>query len=231
MDAVWSDDFHHAIHALLTRESTGYYQDFDDPKLLTRALNEGYAFQGEHFKFWKDRRGTSAAGIPLPTNIICIQNHDQVGNRAKGERLSALVPRGAQKMMTAVLLLAPHTPLIFQGEEYAETFERSRLTWANEDRHHAMFHWYKKLLRIRREIVLKSERTCRAEWIDDRTLKMQVPAENPKLLLAAALECELRFDPGADWELLAESDEDRFAVRIWRRAVARKGTKTTHTAE
>ena len=260
VDAVWSDDFHHALHVLLTREFAGYYQDFDDPKLLLRALNEGFAFQGEHFKFWKERRGTPAAGIPLPTNIICIQNHDQIGNRAKGERLSALVPRGAHKMMASLLLLAPHTPLIFQGEEYGEenpfqfftdygdpvlqkavsegrrsefkdfdfsevpdpqdieTFERSRQTWATEDRHIEMLNWYKKLLSIRREIVLQSDRTCHAEWIYDRTLNLQVPAENPKLLLSAAMGCELRFEPGADWELLADSNEDDFGVKIWRRA-------------
>jgi maltooligosyltrehalose trehalohydrolase len=259
VDAVWSDDFHHAIHVLLTRESSGYYQDFGDPNLLTRALTDGYAFQGEHFRYWKDRRGTSAEGIPLPTNIICIQNHDQIGNRAKGERLSALIPRGAHKMLAAILLLAPHTPLLFQGEEYGEenpfqfftdygdpvlqkavsegrrsefkdfdfsevpcpqeteTFERSRLTWANQDRHRSMLAWYKKLLSIRREIVVKSDRTCRAEWIDKRKLKMQVPANDPKLLLVAAFDDELRLDPGSEWELLAESSENNFSVRIWSR--------------
>jgi maltooligosyltrehalose trehalohydrolase len=260
VDAVWSDDFHHAVHVLLTRESFGYYQDFSDPKLLTRALSDGYAFQGEHFRYWKDRRGTSAEGIPLPTNIICIQNHDQIGNRAKGERLSALIPRGAHKMLAAILLLAPHTPLLFQGEEYGEenpfqfftdygdphlqkavsegrrsefkdfdfsevpdpqdreTFERSRLTWATEDRHHSMLAWYKNLLRIRHEFVSKSKRTCRAEWIDQRTLKMQVPADDPKLLVAASFAGELRFDPGSEWEPLADSNENNFSVRIWHRA-------------
>ena len=256
-DAVWSDDFHHAIHVLLTHESAGYYQDFDDPKLLTRALNEGYAFQGEHFKFWQNKRGTPAVGVPLPANIICIQNHDQIGNRARGERLSCLVPRGAQKMTAAVLLLAPHTPLLFQGQEYGEenpfqfftdfgdpvlqkavcdgrrtefkdfdftqipdpqdpaTFERSRLQWSQDPPHLDMLDWYKKLLRIRREIVVNSPRTCRAEWIDDRTLKMQVPAENPRLLLSAGLGCELRYLPGAGWELLMESNEDDYCMRIW----------------
>jgi maltooligosyltrehalose trehalohydrolase len=260
VDAVWSDDFHHAIHVLLTSESSGYYQDFGDPKLLTRALSEGYAFQGEHFKFWKDNRGTPATDVPLPANIICIQNHDQIGNRAKGERLSALVPGGAQKMMAAILLLAPHTPLLFQGQEYGEenpfqfftdyedpvlqkavsegrrsefkdfdfsevpdpqhpeTFQRSCLTWANDGRHRDMLEWYRKLLRIRRDIVLESDRTCRAEWIDDRTLKMQVPAENPRLLISAGLGCELRYIPGAGWEPLAECSEDDYCIRIWQRA-------------
>ncbi|HUO61815.1 MAG TPA: malto-oligosyltrehalose trehalohydrolase [Candidatus Acidoferrales bacterium] len=120
VDAVWSDDFHHVVHALLTGENLGYYQDFHDPRLLVRALNEGWAFQGEMFNFWRDIRGTSPVGIPLPANVICIQNHDQVGNRALGERLTSLVPFGARKAATALLLLAPHTPLLFMGQEYDE---------------------------------------------------------------------------------------------------------------
>jgi maltooligosyltrehalose trehalohydrolase len=120
-DGVWSDDFHHAIHTLLTGENKGYYQDFaGHPGLLVRALNEGFAFQGEAFKFWNHARGTSAKGVALPANIICIQNHDQVGNRARGERLTQLTSRGGRKWAAALLLLAPHTPLIFMGQEFDE---------------------------------------------------------------------------------------------------------------
>ena len=121
LDAVWSDDFHHAVHAFFTGERQGYYQDFGDPQQIARALREGYVFQGEHFRFWNAPRGTSAIHVPLPANVICIQNHDQVGNRAKGERLTVLFPRGARKVAAALLLLAPHTPLIFMGQEYDET--------------------------------------------------------------------------------------------------------------
>ncbi len=121
LDAVWSDDFHHAVHAFFTGEREGYYQDFGDPNDIVRALNDGYVFQGEYFRFWHAARGTSAKDVPLPTNVICLQNHDQVGNRAKGERLSTLIPRGARKLAAAFLLLAPHTPLLFMGEEYDET--------------------------------------------------------------------------------------------------------------
>ncbi len=121
LDAAWSDDFHHALHTVLTREDKGYYQDFGRKEQIVRALNEGFVFQGEHFKFWNAPRGAPPEGIPLPTHVICIQNHDQVGNRAKGERLDALVPRGACKLAAALLLLAPHTPLLFMGQEYGET--------------------------------------------------------------------------------------------------------------
>jgi len=90
LDAVWSDDFHHAIHAFFTGERQGYYQDFGDPEQIARALRDGYVFQGENFTFWNKPRGTSAREVPLPANVICIQNHDQIGNRAKGERLTVL---------------------------------------------------------------------------------------------------------------------------------------------
>ena len=121
LDAVWSDDFHHAIHAFFTGESTGYYQDFGRPEQIVRALNEGFVFQGEPFRFWDGRpRGTSSRDVPAPAHVICIQNHDQVGNRAAGERLTVLVPRGVRMLAAALLLLAPQTPLIFMGQEYDE---------------------------------------------------------------------------------------------------------------
>jgi maltooligosyltrehalose trehalohydrolase len=122
VDAVWSDDFHHAVHAYLTGEREGYYQDFGRKEQIVRALNDGFVFQGEPFKFWRgNKRGTSSADIPLPAHVLCTQNHDQVGNRACGERLEALVPRGACKLAAALLLLAPETPLLFMGQEYGET--------------------------------------------------------------------------------------------------------------
>ena len=121
-DAAWSDDFHHAIHCLLTGEHLGYYRDFTNPDLLPRVLSEPYAFQGEPFQFWQGRpRGAPPNGVPLPSQVICIQNHDQIGNRAFGERLTALIPAGARKLAAALLLLAPHTPLLFMGQEYDET--------------------------------------------------------------------------------------------------------------
>lgn len=120
LDAMWSDDFHHAVHTVFTGERAGYYQDFGGVTQIAKALREGYVFQGEHFKFWGVPRGTPSDGVPLPANVICIQNHDQIGNRAQGERLSALASLAQQKAAAALLLLAPHTPLLFMGEEYGE---------------------------------------------------------------------------------------------------------------
>ena len=121
LHAVWSDDFHHAVHAFFTGERKGYYQDFGKPQQMVRALNEGFVFQGEPFRFWNGRpRGTGSKGMPAPGHVICIQNHDQVGNRAQGERLTALVPKGVRMLAAALLLLAPETPLLFMGQEFDE---------------------------------------------------------------------------------------------------------------
>ena len=121
LQAVWSDDFHHALHALFTGERKGYYQDFGQPEQIVRALNQGFVFQGEPFQFWEGRRrGSSSRHMPAPAHVICIQNHDQVGNRAQGERLTTLIPGGARRLAAALLLLAPHTPLLFMGQEYDE---------------------------------------------------------------------------------------------------------------
>src|SRR5262249_25423654 len=121
LDALWSDDFHHAVHAFFTGERQGYYQDFGRPEQIAIALSQGFVFQGQPSQFWNGKpRGTSPIDLPLPVHVICIQNHDQVGNRANGDRLTALIPRGARFLAAALLLLAPETPLIFMGQEYDE---------------------------------------------------------------------------------------------------------------
>lgn len=121
LDALWSDDFHHAVHAFFTGERQGYYQDFGRPEQIVRALNEGFVFQGEPSKYWNGApRGTPARDLPAPAHVICMQNHDQVGNRPGGERWTALMPRGARMLSAALLLLSPYTPLLFMGEEFDE---------------------------------------------------------------------------------------------------------------
>jgi maltooligosyltrehalose trehalohydrolase len=120
LDAVWSDDFHHSVHTVLTGEREGYYQDFGAREQIVKGLNHGFIFQGEHFKFWGEPRGRPPEHMTAPQHVICIQNHDQIGNRANGERIDALVRRGAHKFAAAQLLLSPYTPLLFMGEEYGE---------------------------------------------------------------------------------------------------------------
>lgn len=121
LDAVWSDDFHHALHQRLTGETVGYYGDFVGEPYLPRALTDGFAFQGEASKHWRRRRGTPSADLGAERFVISVQNHDQVGNRPQGERLGALLPLEAVKLAAGLMLAAPAVPLLFMGEEYGET--------------------------------------------------------------------------------------------------------------
>jgi maltooligosyltrehalose trehalohydrolase len=121
-DAQWNDDAHHAFHVLTTGERDGYYRDYADApaKHLARALAEGFAYQGEPSPHRGGApRGEPSAGLSTTAFVDFLQNHDQIGNRAFGERISALAPRAALDAATAVLLLAPAIPLLFMGEEWA----------------------------------------------------------------------------------------------------------------
>jgi malto-oligosyltrehalose trehalohydrolase len=121
-DAQWSDDFHHCLHVLLTGERDGYYADYAEraPELLARCLAEGFAYQGEHSQFRGRPRGEKSTQLPPTAFVTFLQNHDQVGNRAYGERLATLVTdEAALRAATAILLLAPSPPLLFMGEEWA----------------------------------------------------------------------------------------------------------------
>ena len=118
--AQWNDDIHHALHVLATGERAGYYADYPDPiSALARCLTEGFAYQGEYSLYRGRLRGEPSAGLPLTAFVSFLQNHDQVGNRAFGERLTALAPPAAVRAATALLLLAPAPPLLFMGQEWA----------------------------------------------------------------------------------------------------------------
>ena len=122
--AEWNDDLHNVAHPLATGETEGYYRDFAEEHWgkFARALAEGFAYQGEP----SPHAGGAPRGVPCghlpPTAFVdFLQNHDQIGNRAFGERLITLAPRATVKALTAILLLSPHIPLLFMGEEWAET--------------------------------------------------------------------------------------------------------------
>lgn len=121
LDALWNDDFHHALHVLLTGERGGYYADHGSVEHLARAMRDGFAYAGEHSAFRKRRHGRSSAHLPAGAMIVFAQNHDQVGNRLLGERLSALCGFEKAKLAAAVTLLSPYVPLLFMGEEYFES--------------------------------------------------------------------------------------------------------------
>jgi maltooligosyltrehalose trehalohydrolase len=120
-NAQWGDDFHNALHVLLTGETEGYYSAFADQPLahLARSLAEGFAFQGETFSLHDAPRGEPSSHLPPDATVFFAQNHDQVGNRALGERLTKLVSPARLKQAMALTLLSPHIPMLFMGEEAA----------------------------------------------------------------------------------------------------------------
>ena len=133
-DAQWTDDVHHCLHVLLTNESEGYYEDFDNPiHRLARCMAEGFAYQGEVSKHSGEPRGEPSSHLPTTAFVICLQNHDQIGNRAMGERLTQLAEPRALRAATVLLLLSPFVPMIFMGEEVASTTPFLFFTSHNEE--------------------------------------------------------------------------------------------------
>jgi 1,4-alpha-glucan branching enzyme/maltooligosyltrehalose trehalohydrolase len=120
--AQWNDDLHHALHVLCTGETSGYYQDYagDPVRHLGRCLAEGFAYQGEPSP-WREGapRGEPSAHLPAPAFVAFLQCHDQVGNRALGQRIADLAPEPAVRAAVALCLLAPSVPMVFMGEEFA----------------------------------------------------------------------------------------------------------------
>jgi maltooligosyltrehalose trehalohydrolase len=121
LDAQWNDDFHHALHTLLTGEKSGYYQDFGRLQDLVKAYREGFVYSGQHSPYRARRHGNSSSEIQAHRFVVFAQNHDQVGNRMRGERLSQLISLEGLKLAAGAVLLSPFIPLIFMGEEYAES--------------------------------------------------------------------------------------------------------------
>jgi maltooligosyltrehalose trehalohydrolase len=121
LDAQWSDDFHHSLHVRLTGETLDYHQDFVDHQSLVTAYRQRFVYDWKYSRFRRRHHGSDARDCPSHQFVVCAQNHDQVGNRLLGERLSQLLPFEALKVTASVLLLSPYLPLLFMGEEYGET--------------------------------------------------------------------------------------------------------------
>ncbi|MEU6038691.1 malto-oligosyltrehalose trehalohydrolase [Actinomadura sp. NPDC047616] len=123
LDAQWSDDYHHAMHAALTGERQGYYCDFGSLDALAKALTKVFVHDGTWSTYRERRHGRPVDVLRTPADrFVCfLQNHDQVGNRASGDRLTASLPPGLLKVGAALLLLAPFTPMLFMGEEWGAT--------------------------------------------------------------------------------------------------------------
>ncbi len=120
-DATWVDDFHHAVHTTASHEHSGYYADYDGTLTqLARTIERGWLFEGQPSEhLGNGKRGTPSDGLPAWSFVYCIQNHDQVGNRAFGRRFSHLVGAGFDRPWAALLLLLPYTPMLFMGQEFA----------------------------------------------------------------------------------------------------------------
>lgn len=120
-DAQWTDDFHHSLHTLLTREKRGYYESFGSIEHLAKAYTSGFVYSGQYSPYRQQRYGNSSLDVPARRFVVFAQNHDQVGNRAQGDRLSTIVNFEKLKLAAGAVLLSPFIPLLFMGEEYAET--------------------------------------------------------------------------------------------------------------
>jgi maltooligosyltrehalose trehalohydrolase len=263
LDAVWSDDFHHAVHGKLTGERGGYYADFAEGRGLARAVAEGFAYQGEPSEYFGRLRGTPSADLGGQRFVVCLQNHDQVGNRAQGDRLSTIVSFPAAKLAAALLFATPALPLLFMGEEYGETspfqfftsyldptlveavrrgraaefarfgwegkipdpsepatFLRSRLSHplAGAPRHRELRDYYRQWLNLRRSHpalgALGKERTrCELDASGSvLTLSRQGPAAAGVRLVANLTGNPQPFTPpSADWRVLIDSEDPRYA--------------------
>ena len=152
LDAHWADDFHHAVHRFFTGESDGYYADFRGLADLAKALRDGYVYQGQYSPYRRRRHGRAPAGVAAHQLVVCAQNHDQIGNRAQGERLSMMLGVAELKAIAALTVLSPFVPLLFQGEEWGastpflyftdhEDAELGRLVAEGRSKEFSDFHW------------------------------------------------------------------------------------------
>ena len=120
MTGVWADDFHHAVRRHLAGDHEAWFADFrGSTDEIAAAVRDGWVFTGQHASHYDGPRGTSPAGVPVEASVICLQNHDQVGNRAHGDRLHHQVGEAAWLAATTLLLMAPETPMLFMGQEWA----------------------------------------------------------------------------------------------------------------
>lgn len=120
LDAQWADEFHHALHSALTGERQGYYEDFGEVSHLAASFEHAYVYTGQYSVHRKRNFGRLPSGNPFHQFVVFAQNHDQVGNRMRGERLSSLLCFEALKLAAAAVILSPFIPLLFMGEEYGE---------------------------------------------------------------------------------------------------------------
>jgi len=222
IDAQWNDDFHHALHAVLTGERAGYYEDFGSLSDLAAALQHAFVYARRLSDHRARRHGRTPRDLPGWRFIVAAQNHDQVGNRAAGERLNHLVTTGRARIAAAVLLTAPFVPMLFQGEEWAASApfqyftahvdpELARLVSEGRRQEFATFGWLPTLVPDPQapetfsasrldwdELGLPEHREC-LEWY--RAL-IALRRRTPALLDGAYERCAVSWDDHAQWILI-----------------------------
>ena len=273
LDALWNDDLHHSAVVALTGHNPAYYTDYRGaPQEFISALKWGYLYQGQHYKWQKQRRGTPALDIKPASFVSFIENHDQVANSARGYRMNRLSSPGRLRALTALVLLGPATPMIFQGQEFAasspflffadhgeklgelvrngrlkflaqfpslaldemqtviadprdaETFNRSKLDFAERERNREIYSMHRDLLRLRRETAAFSSQ--RPRGVDGAVLGNEAFALRffaggandcllvvnlgPDIVLAPAPEPLLAPPAGKAWEILWSSEDPRY---------------------
>jgi maltooligosyltrehalose trehalohydrolase len=220
--AQWSDDFHHALHALLTHEAGGYYADFGSMGHLGSTFRKGWFYEGQYSRFRRRNHGNSPEGISRPHFVVCSQNHDQVGNRARGERLSSLVNFEAQKLAAGVTLLSPFVPLLFMGEEYGEKVPFQYFTSHGDE------HLIEAVRRGRREEFVESgwdadppdPQDCAT--FEDSKLHHALRDQNPHRTLRLLYQELMRFRRanhlGADADLTITENESLQTLTLLRRS-------------
>ena len=224
--AQWNDDVHHGLHVALTGESEGYYSDYHGERaLLPRALAEGFAFQGEFMRSLGRKRGSPSGTLPPVAFVDFLQNHDQIGNRALGERISALATDEAVAVALGVLLLSPHVPLMFMGEEWGSRtpfaffcdFAEPLATAVRDGRRHEFAHFQAfrdpaALERIPDPLDEQTFRRCKLDWNE-----RDAPAGRERLAHVRRL-LELRRSQILPW--LREQPEPRGEWRMHGEAFA-----------
>lgn len=120
LEAQWADDFHHAVHTLITGELDGYYSDYGKLEYLAKSFKQGFVYDGIFSPFRNKIVGTDPKNNPKHQFVVCIQNHDQIGNRMLGDRLASIAPFEKLKLAAGIMLISPFVPMLFMGEEYGE---------------------------------------------------------------------------------------------------------------
>jgi maltooligosyltrehalose trehalohydrolase len=249
LDAQWSDDFHHALHSVLTGERKGYYSDFGELADLAKALRQAFVYDGQYSANRHRRHGRSPTGLSGHRFLAYLQNHDQIGNRAKGERSSQLMSAGRLKIGAALVLTSPFVPLLFQGEEWGAAtpflffsdHEEPELAQAVRDGRHrefAVFGWKpaeipdpQVLETFERSILNWSERShgIHVDLLDWHRQLIQLRRHEPRLTDGRLDGIRARFDEQRRW-LVVERGEISVACNLGdglQRIPLRKGEHRT----